>query len=63
MNFKSRTLFIEDNIKVLQGIDSETVDLIATAPPFIKGVNAFGGIVYAAKGKPVQKVMYSDVWT
>ncbi|MCY4332345.1 MAG: DNA methyltransferase [Cyanobacteria bacterium MAG CAR1_bin_15] len=30
----NRTLFIADNLRVLRGMDSETVDLIATDPPF-----------------------------
>ena len=31
-NFKDNTLYEMDNLIVLQGIDSETVDLIVTAP-------------------------------
>ena len=33
-NWKNRTLFVADNIRVLRGMDSATVDLIATDPPF-----------------------------
>lgn len=36
-NWKNRTLFHGDNLDVMQGMDSETVDLIATDPPFKKG--------------------------
>ena len=36
-NFKNRTLFHGDNLVFLRGINSETVDLIATDPPFNKG--------------------------
>ena len=36
-NFENRTLFHCDNLPVLRGIDSETVHLIATDPPFNKG--------------------------
>ena len=36
-NFASRTLFHSDNLPILQGMNSETVDLIATDPPFNKG--------------------------
>ncbi len=36
-NFANRTLFHSDNLPILQGMDSETVDLIATDPPFNKG--------------------------
>lgn len=63
LNVKSRTLFIGDNLPVLRGINSESIDLIATDPPFNKGVKAFEGIVTAgedAEGKPVS---YKDVWT
>jgi len=36
-NFQSRTLFHCDNLPVLRGMNSGTVDLIATDPPFNKG--------------------------
>ena len=36
-NFANRTLYHADNLPVLRGMDSETVDLIATDPPFNKG--------------------------
>ena len=36
-NFQNRTLFKGDNLDFLQGMNSETVDLIATDPPFNKG--------------------------
>ena len=36
-NFKNRTLFHGDNLPFLRGINSETIDLIATDPPFNKG--------------------------
>ena len=54
----NRTLFISDNLPVLRGIDSDSVDLIATDPPFNKGVKAFEGITTAGAN-----VSYSDVWT
>ncbi len=54
----NRTLFISDNLPVLRGIDSESIDLIATDPPFNKGVKAFQGITAAG-----ENVSYSDVWT
>ena len=34
----NRTLFIGDNLPILRGIDSDSVDLIATDPPFNKGI-------------------------
>ena len=36
-NFQNRTLFHGNNLDFLQGMDSETVDLVATDPPFKKG--------------------------
>ena len=36
-NFSNRTLYHGDNLPFLRGMDSETVDLIATDPPFNKG--------------------------
>lgn len=34
MNIPNRTLFVADNLRVMRGIDSESIDLIATDPPF-----------------------------
>ncbi len=42
-NFDSQTLYIRDNLDVLRGMNSETVDLVATDPPFNKSVRAFEG--------------------
>ena len=53
----NRTLFLEDNLPVLRGLDSDSVDLIATDPPFNKGVKDFSG-----KTKAGVKVSYKDVW-
>ena len=35
-NWANRTLFHHDNLAVLRGMNSESVDLIATDPPFNK---------------------------
>ena len=59
----NRTLFISDNLPILRGIDSESIDLIATDPPFNKGVKAFEGIVAAGQDKQGVKVSYKDTWT
>ena len=37
LNWKNRTLFHGDNLEVMHGMNSESVDLIATDPPFNKG--------------------------
>ena len=36
-NFRNRTLYHSDNLPILRGMNSETIDLIATDPPFNKG--------------------------
>lgn len=38
-NFKNRTLYHGDNLDFLRGMNSETVNLIATDPPFNKSKN------------------------
>ena len=53
----NRTLFLKDNLPVLRGLDSDSIDLIATDPPFNKGVPAFKG-----KTKAGQGVEFKDVW-
>ena len=53
----NRTLFLEDNLPVLRGLDSDSIDLIATDPPFNKGVPAFEG-----KTKAGQNVEFKDIW-
>ena len=54
----NRTLFLEDNLPVLRGLGSESIDLIATDPPFNKGVGAFKGTTKAGVD-----VEFKDVWT
>ena len=34
MNIKNGTLFIADNLDIMRGMDSETIDLIYLDPPF-----------------------------
>ena len=34
MNVENRTIFEGDNLHILRGLDSETVDLIYPDPPF-----------------------------
>ena len=53
----NRTLFLEDNLPVLRGLDSDSIDLITTDPPFNKGVPAFTGTTKAG-----QDVEFKDVW-
>ena len=53
----NRTLFLEDNLPVMRGLDSDSIDLIATDPPFNKGVPAFKGKTNAG-----QDVEFKDAW-
>lgn len=54
----NRTLFLEDSLPVLRGLDSESIDLsIATDPPFNKGVRAFEGATKASVD-----IEYKGVW-
>ena len=53
----NRTLFLEDNLPVLRGLDSDSIDLIATDPPFNKGVPAFTGTTKAG-----ENVEFKDIW-
>lgn len=54
----NRTLYRSDNLPVLQGMDSETVDLIATDPPFNKSRD-FHVTPALLKG---QKIGFKDRW-
>ena len=57
INWENRTLFISDNLPVLRGMNSRTVDLIYLDPPFNskKQYKALDGT--AAEGQ-----MFDDVW-
>ena len=52
LNVANRTLFVGDNLPILLGINSESVDLIATDPPFNKDLRDFEGITKAGKNHP-----------
>ena len=61
MNVKNRTLFIADNLDIMQGMDSETVDLIyldPPAPPFNTNWNYEAPIGSAAEGAE-----FINIWT
>ena len=53
-NFENRTLFHGDNLKFLRGMNSETIDLIATDPPFNKGRDFHATPDSLAKGAKFQ---------
>ena len=39
MNVENRTIFEGDNLHILRGLDSETIDLIYLDPPFNSNAN------------------------
>ncbi len=57
-NIQNRTLFCKDNLKVLQGINSNTIDLIYLDPPFNKKKVFTAPIGSSAKGAE-----FSDIFT
>ncbi len=56
-NFSTRTLFHCDNLPVLRGLNSETVDLIATDPPFNKSRD-----FHATPDSLASGARFSDRW-
>ena len=58
MNVQNRTVFSHDNLPILRGIDSESVDLIYLDPPFNSNRN------YAAPiGSEAAGAAFKDTWT
>ena len=57
-NFLNRTLWIEDNLKILRGINSECVDLIYLDPPFNTK-----RIYNAPLGSKAAGAKFDDTWT
>ena len=58
MNIKPRTIFCHDNLPVLRGINSNSIDLIYLDPPFNKGRHFHAPIGTTAEGAD-----FSDIWT
>ena len=58
MNVKNRTLFIADNLDIMRGIDSETIDLIYLDPPFNTNKQYRAPISSLAAG-----ASFKDIWT
>ena len=58
MNIKSKTIFTGDNLPIMRGINSESVDLIYLDPPFNSNAN------YAAPiGSKSAGAEFKDTWT
>ena len=57
-NFHNRTLYHGDNLDFLRGMNSETVDLVATDPPFNKGRD-----FHATPDSLAAGARFSDRWS
>ena len=58
MSVQNRTVFSNDNLPILRGIDAESVDLIYLDPPFNSNRN------YAAPiGSDAAGAAFKDTWT
>jgi DNA modification methylase len=58
MNWKDKTIFIGDNLHVMRGMNSDSVDLIYLDPPFNSNRN------YAALiGSQAAGAAFKDTWT
>ena len=58
MNWKDKTIFIGDNLDIMRGMNSDSVDLIYLDPPFNSNQN------YAAPiGSPAAGAAFKDTWT
>lgn len=53
-NWKNRTMFVGENLDFMRAMDSETIDLIATDPPFNKGRDFHATPESIAKGARFQ---------
>ena len=58
MNVDNRTLFIADNLDIMRGMDSETIDLIYLDPPFNTKKQYKAPI-----GSPAEGAKFKDIWT
>ncbi len=57
-NFANRTLWIDDNLRVLRGINSGCVDLICLDPPFNSK-----RLYHAPLGSDATGARFEDIWT
>ena len=58
LTLKNRTLLHGDNLDMLRGIDSETIHLIATDPPFNKGRD-----FHATPDSLASGALFQDRWS
>ena len=63
MTIANRTIFTDDNLHVLCGMESESVDLIYLDPPFNSNANYAAPIGSAAAGAAFKDMwMADDAW-
>ena len=64
MNVENRTIFEGDNLNILRGLDSATIDLIYLDPPFNSN-RAYNAIYKDETGRPLpdQIEAFCDLWT
>ena len=55
---KPRTIFCRDNLEIMRGINSDSVDLIYLDPPFNKGKK-----FHAPIGSTAEGAEFSDIWS
>ena len=55
---KPRTIFCHDNLPILRGINSNSIDLIYLDPPFNKGKE-----FHAPIGTKAEGAEFSDIWS
>ena len=58
MNVQNCTIFSHDNLPVLRGIDTESIDLIYFDPPFNSNRNYDAPI-----GSEAAEAVFKDTWT
>ena len=58
LNISNQTIFTGDNLEVLEGINSNTIDLIYLDPPFNSNAD-YGAPI---GGKKIEKI-FKDIWT
>lgn len=60
-NFSNRTIWVRDNLHIMRGMNSETVDLIYVDPPFKSDVK-YQGLPTDFGGDGVVKAEFKDRW-
>ena len=58
MTFRNRTLYIADNLEVMRGMNSGSIDLIYLDPPFNTKKQYKASI-----GSPAEGAKFNDIWT